>query len=420
MNSKIVRFILIALVVVVLMGLSFSIGLAAGVSIPSTVSLRNLPIFSSTQTPDSATPEGIDREKLFEPFWQAWELVHQNYVDQPVNDQELMQGAIRGMLEAIGDPYSGYMTPDEYQQANAPLRGEYEGIGAWVDTSGSLLTIISPMEGSPAENAGLKAGDQIIAVDGEDVVGLDPQLVLRRVLGPAGSTVRLTISRPGQAEPFEVSIVRKKITIETVTARMLDNKIAYVQIAQFGERTDRDLRNKLRELLRENPVGIVLDLRNNPGGYLNTAINITSQFIGNGIVMYEQYGDGEKTAFQARSGGVATNIPLVVLVNEGSASASEITAGAIQDRARGVLVGVKTFGKGTVQSWSLLKSDAGAIKITIARWLTPNERQINGEGLQPDVVVELTEADREANRDPQLDKAVELILTGKAPSQASK
>ncbi|MEW6650473.1 MAG: S41 family peptidase, partial [Chloroflexota bacterium] len=363
MNSKIVRGILISLVVVFLMGLSFSIGLAAGVGIPAAVNLQNLPIFSATQI-TTTTPEVVDREELFAPLFQAWELVHENYVDQPIDDQKLMQGAIRGMMEALDDPNSGFLTLDEFELANAPLRGEYEGIGAWVDTSGELLTIISPMEGSPAEQAGLKAGDQIIAVDGEDVIGMDPRLVLRRVLGPAGSTVILTISRPDEVEPFDVSIVRKKITIETVSGEILDNQIAYIQIAQFGERTDRDLRDKLRELLREDPDGIILDLRNNPGGYLTTAINITSQFIGDGIVMYEQFGDGEKVPFDARAGGLATDIPLVVLVNEGSASASEITAGAIQDRNRGVLVGVKTFGKGTVQSWKMLQDEAGAIKIT--------------------------------------------------------
>ncbi len=186
-------------------------------------------------------------------------------------------------------------------------------------------------------------------MDGEDVTSLDPQLVLRRVLGPAGTTVRLTILREGEEKPFEVSIVRQKITLETVSAKMLDNNIAYIKITQFGERTDRDLRTRLRELLRNNPTGLILDLRNNPGGYLNTAINITSQFIGNGVIMIEQYGNGEKVSYQARPGGLATDIPLVVLVNEGSASASEITAGAIQDRGRGLLVGTKTFGKGTVQ-----------------------------------------------------------------------
>lgn len=422
MNSKIIRTILVLLVLGLLMGISFSIGLAAGISLPSTVSLPSLPILSANPvlaTP-STTQTTIDRETLFKPFWQAWDLVHENYVDQPVDDQLLMQGAIRGMLEALGDPYSGYLTSDEYQQANAPLRGEYDGIGAWVDTSGKYLTIISPMEGSPAEKAGLKAGDQIIGVDGEDVTSLDPQLVLRRVLGPAGTTVRLTILREGEEKPFEVSIVRQKITLETVSAKMLDNNIAYIKITQFGERTDRDLRTRLRELLRNNPTGLILDLRNNPGGYLNTAINITSQFIGNGVVMIEQYGNGEKVSYQARPGGLATDIPLVVLVNEGSASASEITAGAIQDRGRGLLVGTKTFGKGTVQTWRQLQDNAGAVKITIARWLTPNERQINGEGLMPDVVVEMTEEDQKANRDPQLEKAVELLLTKQVPVQTSK
>lgn len=422
MNSKIIRTILVLLVLGLLMGLSFSIGLAAGISLPSTVSLPSLPFISAN--PVAATPSStqttIDRETLFKPFWQAWDLIHENYVDQPVDDQLLMQGAIRGMLEALGDPYSGYLTSDEYQQANAPLRGEYEGIGAWVDTSGKYLTIISPMEGSPAEKAGLKAGDQIIAVDGEDVTALDPRLVLRRVLGPAGTTVRLTILREGTESPFEVSIVRQKITLETVSAKMLDNNIAYIKITQFGERTDRDLRTKLRELLRNNPAGLILDLRNNPGGYLNTAINITSQFIGNGVIMIEQYGNGEKVSYQARPGGLATDIPLVVLVNEGSASASEITAGAIQDRGRGLLVGTKTFGKGTVQTWRQLQDNAGAVKITIARWLTPNERQINGEGLMPDVIVEMTEEDQKANRDPQLEKAVELLLTRQVPVQTNK
>jgi len=422
MNSKIIRTILVLLVLGLLMGISFSIGLAAGISLPSTVSLPSLPILPANPvvaTP-STTQTTIDRETLLKPFGQAGDLVHENYVDQPVDDQLLMQGAIRGMLEALGDPYSGYLTSDEYQQANAPLRGEYDGIGAWVDTSGKYLTIISPMEGSPAEKAGLKAGDQIIGVDGEDVTSLDPQLVLRRVLGPAGTTVRLTILREGEEKPFEVSIVRQKITLETVSAKMLDNNIAYIKITQFGERTDRDLRTRLRELLRNNPTGLILDLRNNPGGYLNTAINITSQFIGNGVIMIEQYGNGEKVSYQARPGGLATDIPLVVLVNEGSASASEITAGAIQDRGRGLLVGTKTFGKGTVQTWRQLQDNAGAVKITIARWLTPNERQINGEGLMPDVVVEMTEEDQKANRDPQLEKAVELLLTKQVPVQTSK
>lgn len=413
MESKPLRVILTLILILMTAAISFGGGLLTGFNLPRSVSLVPSLPFISTPAPSTAAPTGqpVDTDQLFEPFWQAWDLVHERYVDQPLDDNLLMQGAIRGMVNALGDPYTGFLTADEYQQANAPLRGEYDGIGAWVDTTGEFLTIISPMEGSPAESAGLKSGDRIIAVDGEAVTGMDPSLVLRRVLGPAGTTVVLTISRDDAPAAFDVSIVRQKITITLVSGKMLDNNIAYVQLLQFGERTDRDLRNILRDLMRQNPAGLILDLRNNPGGYLNTAINITSQFIGDGIIMYEEYGDGNRVTFRARSGGLATEIPLVVLVNEGSASASEITAGAIQDRDRALLVGVKTFGKGTVQALNELDKDTGVVKITIARWLTPNERQLAGEGLEPDIEVVITEEDVEANRDPQLDKAIELLLS---------
>ena len=412
MESKPLRVILTLMLIGLAMGISFTGGLVMGINLPASINLSQvLPLLAPTEaipTPPANQPGEL--EELFEPFWQAWGLVHSQYVDQPVDDQLLMQGAISGMLNSLGDPNTGYMDPFEYQQANAPLTGEYEGIGAWVDTSGEYLTVISPMEGSPAEAAGLKSGDKFIAIDGEDVTGIDPRLVLRRVLGPAGTPVTLTVLREGMDAPFDVTIVRQKITIQSITGKMLDDNIAYIQITQFAEHTDRDLRSTLRQLLRERPRGLILDLRNNPGGYLNAAINITSQFIPNGVIMYEEYGSGEKVTFEARSGGLATDIPLVVLVNEGSASASEITAGAIQDRGRGILVGTKTFGKGSVQTWRELVQQAGAVKITIARWLTPNERQIGGIGLTPDIEVEITAEDIQAGRDPQLEKAIEVLL----------
>lgn len=191
---------------------------------------------------------------------------------------------------------------------------------------------------------------------------------------------------------------------------MLDNNIAYVQIYNFGENTDRDLRSQLRDLLKNDPIGLILDLRGNPGGYLDTAIFVVSEFIKDGVVMYEEYGDGSRTTFNARGNGLATEIPLVVLIDEGSASASEITAGAIQDLKRGILVGMKSFGKGTVQKWTPLDNEQGAVKITVARWLTPKERQISGVGLTPDIEVPLSEEDLKAERDPQLEKAIELLL----------
>ncbi|MHB8857691.1 MAG: S41 family peptidase [Bellilinea sp.] len=413
MESKPVRIIVALIIAIFLMLVSFAGGIFTGINLPSNLSLpSNFSPQTTTETQaiPGVTSTPVDREALFKPFWQAWDLVHKQYVDQPVDDTTLMRGAISGMLSSLGDPNTAYMDPIQYQQANAPLEGSYEGIGAWVDTSGEFLTIISPMAGSPAEAAGLKSGDMITAVDGTSVVGTDPTLVLRSVLGPAGSTVVLTIQREGEENPFDVSIVREEIVIPLVTSKMLDNNIAYLQIIQFGDKTEKDVRDALRELLKNNPRGLILDLRNDPGGFLDTAIAVVSQFIPDGVVMYEDHGNGERVTFTARSGGLATEIPLVVLVNEGSASASEITAGAIQDRNRGKLVGTTTYGKGTVQSWSTLVDNQGAIKVTIAHWLTPNERRIHGIGLTPDVEVQLTEEDIKANLDPQLDKAVEILL----------
>ncbi|HML40615.1 MAG TPA: S41 family peptidase [Bellilinea sp.] len=413
MENKPLRIILTTILVLFLVIICFGGGVFTGYVLPRSTGFN----LSDVLNPNGASTSGqdgtatpVDTETLFQPFWQAWDLVHEQYVDQPVDDEKLMQGAIRGMLDSLGDQHTGYLDPDEYQQANAPLQGDYDGIGAWVDSTGEYLTITSPMDGSPAEAAGLQAGDQIVSVDGQDVSGVDPAIVLRSVLGPAGSSVTLSIQREGESAPFDVTIVRANIKIELVHGKMLDNNIGYIQILQFGMDTDKDLRTTLQKILDQDPDGLVLDLRNNPGGYLETAINIVSQFIGDGTVMYEEYGNGQKITYTARPNGLATDIPLVVLVNEGSASASEITAGAIQDRGRAPLIGATTYGKGSVQSWTELDNSEGAVKITIAHWLTPNGTQITGKGLTPDYVVPYTEEDYNAGKDPQLDKATEVLL----------
>jgi len=349
--------------------------------------------------------------ELFAPFWQTWRLIHEQYVEQPVDDVKLMRGAIQGMVDALGDEHSSYIDPDSLEEFQAQLTGtQYEGIGAYVDTTREYLTIIAPMMGSPAEKAGLKPGDQIIAIDGEDMTGIDGELVRQKVLGPAGTKVRLTIKRPGVAEPFDVEIVRASIKSTNVIGRMERNNIAYIRLLAFGdENTIRDFREMLKKLLAEKPDGLILDLRNNGGGLLNSAIEITSEFIKDGIVAYEVYGDGRRETFKASGKGLATEIPLIVLVNEGSASASEIVAGAIQDLGRGKLVGATTYGKGSVQVWNDLLNNQGAVRITVARWLTPNGRTIQGIGLTPDVEVQMSEEDYAAGKDPQLDKAIELL-----------
>ena len=436
---KYLKYLFIAVIAVVLLTGAFSGGVVVGFVIPhqaqqSAPALPPVPTAIATlkptrtpaanaqdtpaepeptetpgPTPTSAAPS--DLKSLFAPFWEAWDLVHANYIDQPVDDLKLMRGAIQGMLAALGDKHTSYMDPEIYQANTEELQGDFQGIGATVDTTGEFLVIVAPIPGSPAEAAGLKPGDIIKAVDGEDVTGQDGMTVLKKVRGPAGSKVTLTIQRAGTADPFDVTITRAHINIPSVESKMLDNNIAYVRIITFGDKTTAELKTALKTLMAQKPVGLIVDLRYNGGGYLNTAIEVLSQFIKSpNVAMYEEYGNAQRRTFKVLPGGLATDIPLVVLVNEGTASASEITAGAIQDYARGKLVGVTTYGKGSVQTWIELKDKAGAVRITIARWLTPKEQKINGVGLKPDVEVPLTEEDLKANKDPQLDKAIELLL----------
>lgn len=436
MESKRLQSCLIIPIVIVFLGLAFGLGLGAGylilrntrpdILVTGPVSCPPCPeviitsengesIITPIECPrcpeipyvdaEADTPE--DLRGLFSPFWETWGIVHEEYVDQPVDDLALMRGALKGMLDALEDKHTSYMTPEEFTQANEALEGEYEGIGAWVNTTGDYVEIISPMRGSPAAEAGLQPNDIIVGIDGEDMTGIPGDLVLRRILGPAGSDVILSIRRDD--ETFDVSLTRAKIIVPTADHEMLEDNIAYIGLYNFGDNTTEQLRAALKDLLSQNPVGLIFDLRGNGGGYLHIAIQVVSEFIADGVVMFEQYGDGETFTYHAIPGGLATEIPLVVLVDEGTASASEITAGAIQDLNRGPLVGVTTFGKGSVQNWITLKNDAGGVRVTIARWLTPNGRQISEIGLEPEYIVELTPEDYAAGLDPQLDKAIEVL-----------
>jgi carboxyl-terminal processing protease len=400
-------------VVGILLGGVFSGGFLVGHLMPATgqlPGLRDLLPSSVGVEPQQQSATPSDLQTLFKPFWEAWNIVHEQYVDQPIDDQALVQGAIRGMMDALGDKQTFYMEPELYQSETSSLQGEYEGIGAYVDTDGDYLTITSPIEGSPAEKAGLQPGDKVIAIDGEDMTGVAPEQARLKVLGPDGSKVTLTIAREGETDPLQVVITRAKITIHSAEGKMLENDIAYIDINTFGERTTRELRGALDDLLKQNPRGIIIDLRNNPGGYLTTAVEVSSEFIDKGVILYEEYGDGRRDEHKALGNGQATDIPIVALINEGSASASEILAGALQDYGRAKLVGVKSYGKGSVQNWVPLSANQGAARVTIARWLTPKERLIDHIGLTPDVVVEMTPEDLASEQDPQLDAAMETML----------
>ncbi|MBK9601569.1 MAG: S41 family peptidase [Anaerolineales bacterium] len=417
MNNTL-KYIFAALVVIVLVLGSFAGGFVTGQFVP-VAGIPGIPGFEQpvisaepTISPEQQAAIAADTQALFAPFWEAWTIIHENYVNQPVDDMALMRGAINGMMQALGDKHSTYMDPTTYEQANSSLEGEYEGIGAYVDVTTTYLTITSPMPGSPAERAGLQPGDQVVAINGEDMTGTIAEVARSKIIGPAGTTVHLTVFREGEAALLEFDVVREKITIKSASGKMLENDIAYVQITTFGAKTTAELLETLTDLMAQNPKGIILDLRNNGGGYLQTSVEVISQFAGEGVALYEQYGNGERRTYDVLPGGLATdtNIPMVVLINEGSASASEIVAGALQDYGRATLVGVVSYGKGSVQNWIPLSGDNGAVRITIAKWLTPNEHTIHEIGLTPDVFVEMTEEDYKAKLDPQLDAAIETLL----------
>ncbi len=403
--NKILRALLTCGLIAVTSTVLFTSGFAVGhlTARPEALPRLSLPFDSAETQPTAA------EEKFMAPFWEAWDLVHEEYVEQPVDDVKLAQGAIRGMIAALGDPHSSYMSPAEYEIAVADQSGQLEGIGAYVEGADEYLRIVSPFPGSPAEAAGLRPGDLVVKVDGEDMAGMGEVEIISRIRGPEGTTVRLAVQREGETELLEFEIVRAKIHLPSVESEMLEGGVAYVKINDFGDKTTPELRTALRALLAQQPAGLILDLRNNPGGYLDTAIEVVSQFVADGVVMRERFGDGRERTYEALGGGLATEPPLVVLINHGSASASEIVAGAIQDAERGALVGEQSYGKGSVQNWHDLQGDNGAVRVTIARWLTPDGRSIHKLGITPDVIVEMTEADREAKRDPQLDKAVELL-----------
>jgi carboxyl-terminal processing protease len=345
----------------------------------------------------------------FGPLHQTWDIIHEKFVNQPVDDTKLIQGAIDGMMQSLGDENSTYMDPDTFTSATSLVEG-YEGIGAAVDLTGDYLTIVEIFKGSPAEKAGLKAGDEILKVDGVDMTGKDPSDVRDLLLGPAGSHALLTVRRPGESAPLEFDIIRAKIDPPVVESRMLENGIAYLALSVFSDTSAAQVKEALSNLMEQDPSALILDLRGNVGGYVTSAVDIGSQFLPEKkMLFFEKSGDGQKVPYYCKGGGLATAIPMAVLVNGYTASAAEIVSGALQDYGRAPLVGTTTYGKGSVQEWIPLMDDMGAVRITVSLWYTPLGRQIAKQGLTPDVEVGLTEEQFQAGEDPQLARAVELL-----------
>lgn len=354
-------------------------------------------------------PEGA--EAAFRPFWETYNLVQARYFDQPIDPDLLAEGAINGMLDALEDPHTRYLSPQDEEAARQGMAGEIQGIGAEVSLEDEQIVIVSPIAGSPAEAAGLQPGDVILTADGVELTGLDLMEAVTYVRGPQGTAVTLEVQRGD--EIFTVEVVRDVVEVASVRSELLDDNIGYVRLSQFGFRTDQELADALDELLAAQPRGLILDLRRNPGGGLETALAVADEFLDEGTVMIERFGDGFERTFETDNSGSAQEIPLVVLIDEGSASASEVLAGAIRDRERGILIGQTTYGKGTVQTWEPL-SNGGGVRLTVARWLTPDEVWVNEEGLEPDYFIPLPEvaspADAQEFEDTQLQAAVDYLL----------
>jgi carboxyl-terminal processing protease len=348
-----------------------------------------VPVITSPETdsPLSSNTAG-ELPAEFEILSEAWQQLLKDYIDKDELDiEKLSQGAVRGMMEAL-DPYSSYADPETHKLwLTSNLEGKFEGIGAAISMKDKQLTVVSPIAGTPADKAGIKAGDKILEIDGQSTSKLSLIEATFKIRGPKGTSVKLLILHEGDSEPVEIEIVRGEITLDSVFLEMRDD-IAYIKITQFLKSTGSDLHAALKEAIDEGAKGVVLDLRNNPGGLLNVSADVASQFLAMGAVAKVVDAEGNESMVPVGGGGIATHLPLIVLVNGGSASASEIVAGALQDYGRAKLAGSQTFGKGSVQIVREL-SDDSALHITSYRWMTPFGRPIDGVGLAPDFVLEL-------------------------------
>ena len=348
----------------------------------------------------------------FNLYWEVWDSLKTNYVDKnKVKDQDLFYGSLKGLAEAVGDPYTVFMDPKESKDFSDELAGTFEGIGAEVGMRNDITTIISPLDGMPAQKAGVRAGDKIYAVDGTSTLGLTVSEVVSKIRGPKDTKVTLTIIR-GTEKPRDITITRSVIIVKSVKTEMRADGIYVIRVSNFNDDTEDLFNLAVNNILLKDPKGIILDLRNNPGGYLETAVNMASEWIEAGPIVAEQFNDNRRNEYPSNGRARLKNIPTIVLVNGGSASASEILAGALRDYKKATIVGETTYGKGSVQSLSDLSGGA-ALKMTIAKWLTPAGDFINEKGLTPNIEVKLSSADADKGLDPQFDKAVELLKTKK-------
>ena len=399
----------LAAVMMLVVGLGVGYGLGR-ITSPSALASTDINPFSAAPGDDEPSVDSL--EENFGIFWEAMTLLYRDFYGELPENDEAVYDAIIGVVSQLDDPNTSFLDPKQADVLRTGLEGEFEGIGSRVDWDFdfNVVRIVEPFENQPAWNAGLRRGDLVLAIDGESVEDLDLNEAVNRIRGPKGSEVVLTVLTEGDLESREVVIVRDRIEIPTISTDTLgeDGEIAYINLNTFNENASRLVREAVEEALEADPEAMILDLRGNPGGLLNEAVNLASIFQEEKEVVIERFSDGTVQRFERDGKAIATEIPLVVLVNGGSASASEIVAGSLQDHERATLIGETTYGKGSVQLPHTL-SDGSIMRVTIARWFTPDDRSIDGNGLAPDIPVALTLEDFEAERDPQLEAAIDYL-----------
>ncbi len=368
-------------------------------------------IFPPAPPPDGGAP--ADWKSAMSVFWEAWNYVRQDFYKTQLDQDAMVNGSIAGMVQALGDPHTAFIDNKRAEITRTDLQGSFEGIGATVEMREGRLTIVSPIKGSPAEKAGLLPNDIVLQVNDTIIQNMDVNEAVRLIRGPKGTKVILRVQRTKQ-DPFTVEIVRETIRTPFVESKMIEGTtLAYLRLNDFGATAPEEMRAALQDLLRQKPTGLVFDLRRDPGGYLNVSIDVASQFLKAGqIVLVEKDKSGRPQEFKAKNGGLALDIPMVLLVDGGSASASEIVAAALKDHKRATLIGTKTFGKGSVQNVHTL-SDKSELRVTIARFFSPKGNEIHQVGVTPDIEIKLSDDDVLEKRDPQLDRAIEFLKTGK-------
>lgn len=354
------------------------------------------------------------RDVDFDLFWEVWDTLKKEYVDgETLTDKKLFYGALRGLVSATEDPYSSFLNPEEAREFEEDLSGTFEGIGAEIGFRDDVLTVIAPLEDLPAIKAGVRAGDRIYAIDGQSAADLSVEDAIKKIRGPKGTQVKLTVLRDKVDEPIDITITRDTVNVKSVKTEFKEKEGVFViKVFNFNNETRELFNQAVIEAVAKNPKGLILDLRNNPGGYLETAVAMASDWVKEGTIVSEKFSDDHKIEHASTGMGRLGNIPTVVLVNQGSASASEIVAGALKDYGKAKLIGEKTFGKGSVQVLRQLP-DGSVVKVTIAKWLTPHGISIHEQGITPDIVVERAAGEREAKKDSQMDRAIQELTAKK-------